>query len=103
MLPLNLMKMDYLLCVCTIIYHVYFTFYTAFKQFNSYLIPDPSEPFSEKEDYGNEDTRRKQVVVPFTMEDWRVRMACFVLLFHLCRKPSQVACGWINAQIMHLL
>ena len=46
-------------------------------QFNTlgqlYLIIDPAEPFSEKEDYGDQDTRRKQVVMPFTMEDWRVR------------------------------
>ena len=31
----------------------------------------PAEPFSEKEDYGDQDTRRKQVVMPFTMDDWR--------------------------------
>ena len=33
---------------------------------------DPAEPFSEKEDYGNEVITRKQVVMPFTMGDWEV-------------------------------
>ena len=37
-----------------------------------YLIIDPAEPFSDKEEYGDMDTTRKQVVMPFTMEDWRV-------------------------------
>lgn len=42
-------------------------------------LPDvyPAEPFSEKEDYGDEDTSRKQVVMPFTMEDWRNIVSAF--------------------------
>ena len=36
-----------------------------------YLTADPTDPYSEK-DYGNEVVTRKQVVMPFTMEDWEV-------------------------------
>jgi hypothetical protein len=51
------------------------TVFLAPDTMGMYLIVDPAEPFSEKEDYGDEDTSRKQVVMPFTMEDWRVRVA----------------------------